>query len=400
MSARLLIECGAAETRAAHVIDDLVTQFWFGPAIGDENLPQPPSRGDIFVGRITSVSASLKAAFVDIGAARQGFLALRNGEKPPVEGDRTIVVVHRPPIDDKGARLSRDWKSGLANIAALEDQAKAIGVGRLGPPAPAPIVALIQCGPEQRNRASAVFVDHEAARRLLDQYGAGPVAISSTVFRDADVDQAIEEALGVSVALPGGARLSISEAPAGVMIDVDTGASGDGASATLNDKVNLLAADRILIELSRRAIGGRVVVDFLPPTTTAARHRLAERMRSGLGAFDGARFGKLATDGLADFTLRRSRLSLLEAATEPAGGWPVPGRRFTLDWSAKAAVRDLERALRAQPSARLRLLVGADIASYLKRERPQWTMRLAERFGARFVLEPAASMEPRQHDVA
>jgi hypothetical protein len=184
------------------------------------------------------------------------------------------------------------------------------------------------------------------------------------------------------------------------MFDVDTGTTSDGASAKLNDSVNAAAADRILLELSRRSIGGRVAADFLPPSTSASRAHLGERLRSGLRAFRGARFGKLAPDGFADFTLPRVTLTLLERATEPAGAdWPVPGRRFTLDWSGKAAIRALEAALAARPSSAPRLIVPTETGIYLQTERPQWNDRLVARYGARFRIEPSSSIGARRHEL-
>ncbi|MEZ5922647.1 MAG: hypothetical protein R3C60_15040 [Parvularculaceae bacterium] len=62
MTRRLLIESGAAETRAAFLAGDEPTHFWFGPARGDESLPHPPASGDLFAGRIRSVTKSLNGS--------------------------------------------------------------------------------------------------------------------------------------------------------------------------------------------------------------------------------------------------------------------------------------------------------------------------------------------------
>jgi len=67
--------------------------------------------GSIYVGRVRSVSKPLDAAFVDIGAAREGFLGqsdtlantLGAGLK---EGDAVCVQVQSPAVEGKGVKLS------------------------------------------------------------------------------------------------------------------------------------------------------------------------------------------------------------------------------------------------------------------------------------------------------
>lgn len=399
MSVRVLIECGAAETRAACVDGDEIKTLWFGPAMGDEVLPQPPAAGEIFAGRVRSVSKPLNAAFVDIGSTTDGFLPLRKNEKPPVEGAQIIVIVRRPPIGEKGAVLSLDWRRSVADAELIESHARKIFIGALGDLAPSPVTAFNFCRPDVGEAGSAI-VNDALAKRALEDYLGSPVGFSKNVFDEFSVDEVIEGALNERVSLPGGAQLHFHETAAGVLIDVDTASAGDGASSNLIDRTNAAAAARLLNELHRRTIGGRVIIDFLPPSTATARAAIAESLRVGLRSFKGARFGKIAPDGLADFTLPKRAMSLLERATEEAGSsWPVTGRRFTLDWSAKAAIRTLERDLRARPSARPTLLVGAEIAAYLDTDRPQWIARLQEKFGARFEIRVDAARNSRSHDL-
>ncbi|MEX0643931.1 MAG: ribonuclease E/G, partial [Parvularculaceae bacterium] len=196
------------------------------------------------------------------------------------------------------------------------------------------------------------------------------------------------------------ARLTIDETEGLTVVDVDAGAAADGATGRLNDKVNAAAAARLFRELARRAIGGRIVVDFLPPSNARARADLKDALKEARrGVFD-CRFGKLSDDGLFDLTAPRDRLSLLELATEPAGAdWPRPGRRFTLDWQAKAAIRALERRLAAAPASRPRLTADPVIVDFIA-ARPQWAARLAARFGARFEVSKDAQIRDRSFDVS
>lgn len=396
---RLVIHCGAAETRAAYLIDDEPLYFWLGPARGDEHLLQAPEAGDIVAGRIKSVSKALNGAFADVGAARDGFLPLKNGEKAPIEGAAIIASVRRPSIGAKGAVLTLDWRKGLdaAAIASIEAQAKPGLIGLVGDVLDAALSALRQCA--RVADGFDIVVNDPAAKSVLERRNIG-ARIENDSDAAFDLDDAVAQSLEQTISLPQGAELHFHETQAGALIDVDSASAAGGATGLLNDKINLAAASFLTREISRRSIGGRVIIDFLPASGAGARATLIDAMKNGLGAMPRARFGKIAPDGLCDLTLPRERRSLLDAATEPSGsGWPVDGRRFTLDWSAKAAVRALEKELRARPSARPRLLVGRDIAAYLSDDRPQWAARLANKFGARFAIEAGASMEPRDHEV-
>lgn len=398
MTQRIFIECGAAETRAAVLDGGEFTHFWFGPARGDEHLPGPPQSGDIVAGRVKSISKALNGAFVDIGAARNGYLPLKKNEKAPVEGAAIVAIVRRPPVGAKGAVLSLDWAKGLNPTAkaTVEEQSKSNSIGALGAPPDAALSAFQQCA--RFAEGLEVVVGDPAAKAVLEKH---TIAIRDDGGLSKELDEAIAEALLRTMTLPQGALAHFHETEAGVLVDIDSASAAEGATGSLNDKINLGAASRLPKELSRRSIGGRVIVDFLPPSGAGARAKLNEAMKEGLSRVPRARYGKLSSDGLCDLTLPRERLSLLQVATEPSGSrWPVEGRRFTLDWSAKSAVRALETELIARPSSRPRLLVSPDIGDYLSTMRRQWAARLAQKYGARFAIETGASMESRNHEVA
>lgn len=397
---RLVIECGAAATRAALLAGEEVIRFWFGPARGDESLPRSARAGDIYTGRIRSVSKPLGGAFVDLGGDRDGFLPFGK-DAAPVEGARAIVRVRRPALSGKGPLLAADWRKGLGDDAASALMAQAEEMaepGALGAPVDAAVQAYVQ-GAAGGTLHEAV-VNDGAAAAMLRAYGAERVTVEPAPFQVYGADEALASAFAREAALPGGARLIVEEAAGGAVIDIDAAQAAGGASGRLNDKVNRAAALAIPGELARRAIGGRVVIDFLPPSGAEARKRLVETLKQGARGVYDARFGRLSADGRFDLTAPRARLSLLDEACEPAGaGWPVPGRRFTLDWRAKEAVCALERTLAAQPKARPRLVAGAAIGAYLRDRRPQWAARLADRYGARFAIEDARRGEERAYTV-
>jgi Ribonuclease G/E len=405
---RVLIECGAAETRAALLEGDDVLRFWFGPARGDESTPRPARSGDVYVGRIRTVSRPLKAAFVDLGIGPEGFLPLGREMEVSPEGGAVIVRVRRPAIGAKGPVLTLAWKKGFGpgEMAALEKEAaRAGGPARLGATVDAAVLAArALAGAVSRADPTAEKVGFsinqaDAARPLRETFPNSPVEIAEDLFERHGAAEALEGSLGRVVSLAGGARMVFDETEGLTVVDIDAGAAADGATGKLNDKVNLAAARQLFLELARRGVGGRVVADFLPPSDARARAELKDALKEARRGIYECRIGRLSDDGLFDLTAPRERLSLLELATEPAGhDWPAPGRRLTLDWQAKAAIRALERRLAGALSARPVLAVGLALADYLA-ARPQWTARLAARFGARFAIMTGEEGRDRCFDV-
>lgn len=392
MKRRILIECGAAETRAALLIDEEPVSFWFAPARGDEHLSRAPTAGDIYLGRVRSVSKALDGAFLDIGGDRDAFLPYRKSAFVPTEGMLIAVVIKRPAIGEKGAVVA------VANQSPGGPGDK-VRPGPLGAPVDAAINALASA--RLYGEPVDVLVDDAAAARILADHASGPVLIDEDLFETYGAEEALAASLEHECSLPGGAHLIIDETEAATVVDVDAGAMAGTQTRQVNDKVNMFAAQAAPAELSRRAIGGRVVIDFLPPSSPAAQRNLQEALKRASRNMIEARFGRLSADGLLDLTMPRARRSLLDEATEPAAprDWARAGRRFTCDWRAKAAIRALEARLRAAPSARLALAVGKAIGDYIA-ERPQWRERVAARFGARFDIIETLQLEERAFDVA
>ncbi len=398
MTRRLFIECGAAETRAALVDGDEAVKFWFAPARGDEAAAIAVEEGDIRLARVRSCSTPLGGAFVDIGEEADAFLPTAKNQSPPVEGAKTIVRVKRSALGRKGAVVDLDWRRGLspgAQQAAEACAANASTPCALLPPAD-PAMKLARIG--AAFKPAEIVADDSVALTALGNLT--PVVVDETAVIEADIQGAIEESLSRHVGFSGGGRLTIDETEALVAVDVDLAGRADASQRHANDLANKAAVARLFRELSKRGIGGRIVVDFPPPTSPAARRDLLE----GLTALDAdifpRRIGKLAPDGLLDLTAPRREKSLLERATEPAGeGWARAGRRLTIDWQAKAAIGALERALRRSRARRLTLLASEDLAAYLT-GRETWLGRLRERYGARFTIETRPQMKERSFDVA
>lgn len=396
---RLVIECGVAETRAALFDADEAVKFWFGPARGDETAPRAVEEGDICFGKVKTVSKPLAGAFVDIGARVDAFLPLAKGETAPIEGARLIVGVKRPALAPKGAVLVLTWRRGLAAAAqrAIEEDAR-IGDGPrvLGSQAD-PAVAFARKA--SAFKADEIIIDRADGAAALS--GSGIAArIDLRAVDEAGLSSEIDSALARDIPLPGGGRMVIDETEALTAIDVDMGGLADNSRSSANDAVNKAAAGRLFRELARRAIGGRIVIDFLPPSSPRARSELLEWLTRADADLFPRRAGRLAPDGLFDMTAPRREASLLERATEPAGKDLVrQGRRETLDWRGKAAVFALERQLRRSPSAFFELLAAPGVAAYLSAQ-TTWIDRLQERYGARVTIVECKELGERRFDIA
>ena len=108
MPEELLVDVDTFETRIALVEDgDLVE-------LHVERSDARSQVGNIFLGTVDRVAPSVQAAFVDIGAARPGFLPFprrAEGEAPDApwrEGQRLAVQVAKDPLNGKGLRLTAE----------------------------------------------------------------------------------------------------------------------------------------------------------------------------------------------------------------------------------------------------------------------------------------------------
>jgi ribonuclease G len=116
MTEEILINVSPILTRVARVFDGELIDFSIEPTGRRSPI------GNIYLGRVLSVVPTLRAAFVDVGLARDGFLSADDarelaeeiegdGPLPPInqllrEGDSVLVQVARDALGDKGARLA------------------------------------------------------------------------------------------------------------------------------------------------------------------------------------------------------------------------------------------------------------------------------------------------------
>ena len=108
MAEDLFLNVTPAEIRSALLVDDVLVDL-----IVDQN-ERTSVVGNIYLGRVERVMNGMKAAFVDIGLSRSGFLGLDNGRRrngepdiPVYEGEQVIVQVTKDALEGKGVQLSR-----------------------------------------------------------------------------------------------------------------------------------------------------------------------------------------------------------------------------------------------------------------------------------------------------
>ncbi|TNE37901.1 MAG: hypothetical protein EP347_07370 [Alphaproteobacteria bacterium] len=110
----ILIAPGAAGTRIARIYDEELTDYFIDE--GEDAL----TRDTPVLGRIKNVVPGLKAAFVDIGDEKDGFLPLKELEgldQDMHEGAAILVNVASEAFEDKGARLSTNLSIAGESLA-------------------------------------------------------------------------------------------------------------------------------------------------------------------------------------------------------------------------------------------------------------------------------------------
>ena len=317
----------------------------------------PAAVGALAVGRVLRLDRRLNAAFVALPEGPDGFLPLAEAPAGLSEGALLAVRVTRVAAEDKGPRLSAKLEpeqrraveplaggprliaGGRSSLGALEGTALGwaalegeAGLCRADDPA-----------------AFALLVSDGLERQLLP---AGFSEAEAAGF-DAEVAALLEPA----VALAGGGSLLVEVGRTLTAIDVNLGA---GTAAAVNEA----AAREAARQLRLRAIGGRVVIDFLDSHASELRAAIERTLKAALAA-DPERVKTLgwSRGGLYELTRRRSQPSLAELLLEPEGRFG--NRRKSAATLAFEALRAAAIAGRARPGARLVLRVPPAVAAFL-----------------------------------
>jgi ribonuclease G len=353
----VLIEVSPGEARAAFLRRGILERLVVDR--GDEDHRE----GDLFLGRVTRVVPAIEAAFVDLGLAAAGFLAVADARPAGVatgsirawvrEGQSVLVQVLRQAEAGKGPKLTlRPRLSGrylallpavpgggqelVALAAAADAPAEAIEadgdslrqawaeIGEIARAASPP--AMIRRSPgrvlaailEAATPAPAEIRVNDATmaatlRAALPEL-AGRIhcaAAGAPLFAAAGVDEAIEVLLSRAVRLPSGGAITIEETAAGIAIDVDSGAAASGDAETVAASINLEAAAEISRQVRLRDLGGYLLVDFLPLRRRRNRDRLLEELRRAFADdAEETRIGGFTRLGRVEISRRRRRPSL------------------------------------------------------------------------------------------
>ena len=222
------------------------------------DLTQPDGVGDIYTGRIEAVMPSLAGRFVMLGDI-SGFLPDSAGGKHLTEGQYAALRVTRAALGGKGPRLE---------LVADEQPAPKPGLLRRGP---GPLVELATRHPDEE----IVLDDYELLAQLR------PVLGMRARFTTPAFDAVLEDELAALAmpfaALPHGASLHITPAPAATLLDIDAGP----ASAMPPLALNLALIPELCRQIALRNLSGGILVDFAG-LKAAQRQKLAEPLRAAL----------------------------------------------------------------------------------------------------------------------
>ena len=336
MPSEILIHAGAGETRAALVEDGVLQSYAVEPVFADG-----PRLGDIYIGRVTRVMAAMQAAFVAIGAARDGFLALRDAPAPLHEGQAIAVQVTREAAGEKGAKLT-------AKVSLTDELAARARMAK--PP------ALLQAGPGlvarllREWRADAVLVDEA---RLAAQHGL--TAAREDLFLRHDLEEQVAALYRPRVALPCGGWITLEKTEGLTAIDVNSGSfAASGGREDTARIVNLEAAREAGRQIVLRGIGGLIVLDFIQ--MEQERAAVVEVLERALARHPAAAdIAPMNAHGVVSIARQRRDAPL--AAPPPE----------------QAILRAVERAARAAP--------GREITVRAGRARIEWLSRPEVRAG-------------------
>lgn len=224
--------CSPGEVRVAAVADGgLVDYAIWRPG-------RPDGVGAVHRGRIGTVVPAMAGAFVTLAGA-DGFLPDSAGAAGRGVGDIVTVRVVRAAQGGKGPRLAR----------VEEVPADRPGLLRRGP---GPLLDFCARFP-----AAAVIIDDFALMARLRPALGDRMAFRQTAF-DPVLEDEIAGLAELSAALPGGARLHITPAPALTALDIDAGAATDQDHFTLNVSILPELARQILL----RNLSGGILIDF------------------------------------------------------------------------------------------------------------------------------------------
>jgi len=231
VAVRIAVSARDGTARVALLDGDELTEY----AIWRPDAPD--GVGDVCTGRVTARMPAMAGCFVEIGDAT-GFLPDSAGGAGRGEGDVLAVRVVRAAQGGKGPRLA----------TADEPAGERPGLIRRGP---GPLLEF-----SARFPGAAVSLDDYALMARLRPALEGRMSYRADAF-DAVLEDEVAGLALANAALPGGARMHVTAAPALTAIDIDSG-TATGAHLAVN--AALLPA--LVRQIVLRNLSGGIVVDF------------------------------------------------------------------------------------------------------------------------------------------
>ncbi len=332
MSARVRIETLRLETRAVAFDRNDAAIALFVSRASDGRLH--PDLGSVREARVTALARDQGGAFVKLDSGPDAFLRLNETEKL-VEGARLMVRIAAEARNGKRARVER-------TDASTEGDALGRWLARLPFP--------------------------------FSREDAKP--------GDTEISFAFEEALGASVALPGGGTLHIERARALTAADVDSAGRVDKSGpAARAQALNLSAARTLARQASLRRLGGLIVLDCVAPISKTGGEAIREAFITAFSAITRRQSHVIAPSA---FGLMEASLAWAEAPVMDR--WRGDDHQPTDEAIVYDALRELERRASEATMARLTLALPDAAHRWMKTHIPEADAKLGEKYGARLML--------------
>jgi Ribonuclease G/E len=270
-----------------------------------------PRNGEVWRGRIRSLSKAFRGAFIDLGLERDGLMKL----------DASMALSEGASIEAEVAAEGREDKGPTLRL---------IGPGQGAP-------GRIAEAPSLEARLKAFAPEAEI--------GGGEIA------REA-ADLAEEAILATSHMLTRGPILTIERARGMVAIDTDLTDANASNKGVLEG--NLVAVREAARLVRLKGLGGLIVIDLAGPAREHARI-LAEAREAFAADDPGVVLAGVSRLGVLEIARPWRERPLIETLTDRDG-------RLSARTVAQRLVRELEREGRADPGARLVGVAAPDVA--------------------------------------
>jgi len=344
MSARrLFLDRGLGESRGVVTLDGRPERL----LVQREDAPERLQLGARVRARVRTVEPALGSAFLELGEGREALLGFKPDNRP-VRGQALEVEIRSEPRHGK-----------LATVRVI------------GPAEGEP--ALLAPAPDLAEQLAAFARDAEI------QTG----AIARQV-----ADEAEQEALETLHPLPGGGTLAIEPTRALTAVDVDLGERKGQDAKRVTRQANLSALSEAARLLRLKGLGGLIVIDL-----AGRGHDGTALMNAARAAFapdnPGVAIGPVSRFGTIELTVSRRGKPLGEVLCD------ADGRLSDLTLALRL-IRRIESEAAAHPGRRIIAVCAPSIAAAASR----FTAQLADRFGARFAIEPAETSPRDRFEVA